>query len=649
MCGIAGILEHEPGRRPSPEALRRMAGVLHHRGPDEEGYFEDGPVSLAHRRLSIIDLSTGQQPMGTEDGSVWVVFNGEIYNYIDLKEHLEAKGHRFRTRSDTEVLLAMFLEYGLEAFPRINGMFACAFYDRRTGEIVLARDRFGKKPLFYHQGKERFLFGSEIKSLLAHGGVERKVDPCALHQYLTHSYIPGQRTILAGVRRLLPGHLLVVRNGGVTQRRYWKLAFATSAAPPDETEASEHLEKLLEGAVKRRLMSDVPLGAFLSGGLDSSVVVALMARFSDRPVRTFTIGFDEAGYSELEDARVVARWIGTDHQEMIVKPSALDILPDLVWHLDEPFGDSSAVPTYYVCRAARQHVTVALSGDGGDEVFAGYRRYQEIDRYRGMARVPPWIREKVVRPLTRTLPITWPGRNYMHALAEADDDGISHRLGIFPYIRDVLYTDDFRKAIGDYDPFEETERFLGEARHLDPVGKYQYLDTHHYLPGDILAKVDRMSMANSLEVRAPLLDHTLVEYMATLPVSFKLRGGVSKYLLRRVAGEMLPPSVLEKPKQGFAIPKDRWFKKELRSSAEEILLAPRTLAQGYFRRDTLQRMLDHHATGERDYSDWIWCLIVLETWFRTFLDEGDPPGRPGRWSEGHVRNRRNLHAHRARD
>jgi asparagine synthase (glutamine-hydrolysing) len=452
--------------------------------------------------------------------------------------------------------------------------------------------------------------------------MERKVNPHALHQYLTHCYISGEHTILEGIRRLPPAHLLVVRGQQVKLQRYWRLVFAPSTAAADEEEAAEHLEKVLEDSVKRRLMSDVPLGAFLSGGLDSSTIVALMARFSDRPVRTFTVGFEETGYSELEDARVVARSLGTEHQEMMVKPSAMDILPDLVWYLDEPFGDSSAIPTYYVCKAARQHVTVALSGDGGDEVFAGYRRYLEIERYRGMARIPGWVRGGVLRPLAQAIPITWPGRNYMHALAEADDDGIAHRLGIFPYIRDALYTEDFLKVIGSYDPFEETEQFLAESHHLDPVSKYQYLDTHQYLPGDILTKVDRMSMANSLEVRAPLLDVDLVEYMATLPLSCKLRGGVTKYLLRKVAGKLLPSSVLEKPKQGFAIPKGRWFQNELRSSAEEILLDPRTLSRGYFREDTIHRMLAHHASGRRDYSDWIWCLIVLEMWFRIFLDDG---------------------------
>ena len=621
MCGIAGVLEFESGLKPSLEGLQRMAGVLTHRGPDEEGFYRSGSVGLAHRRLSIIDLVSGQQPMVSPDGQVCVVFNGEIYNYPELKADLEQKGYVFRTRSDTEVLLALYLNCGLEAFPKINGMFACAFWDSRTYQLVLARDRFGKKPLFYYQDAHCLLFGSEIKAILAYGGIERKVNLGALHEYLTHSYIVGEQTIIAGIRRLLPAHVLVVRNGQAVCRPYWELTFQPGANPPNEAEAVERLEELLLQAVRRRLMSDVPLGAFLSGGLDSSAIVALMARLSDRPVRTFTIGFEESDYSELEDARTVARYLGTDHHEMIVKPSALDVLPDLVWHLDEPFGDSSAIPTFYVCRAARQHVTVALSGDGGDEVFAGYIRYREVEHYRRMGKIPAWIRHTIINPLTGALPFTWPGWNYLYAMGKWRDGGLPCGLGIYPYIQEKLYTPAFKTELQEYDPFEPTERLLRQTSDLDSISRYQYLDTLQYLPADILTKVDRMSMANSLEVRSPLLDHNLVEYMATLPVSLKLRGNISKYIFRKFCSQMLPPSVLTKRKQGFAIPKHRWFQTELRAFTEEILLDPKTLARGYFRKETLRQLLRHHATGQRDYSSWIWCLIVLEMWHRLFLDE----------------------------
>lgn len=620
MCGIAGILELDPGRKPSTEGLHRMAQALIHRGPDEEGFYQSGSVGLAHRRLSIIDLTSGQQPMESPDGQVCLVFNGEIYNYLELKTELEQKGYVFRTRSDTEVLLTLYLHYGLEAFSKVNGMFACAFWDHHNHQLVLARDRLGEKPLFYYQDTHRFLFGSEIKAMLAYGGIERKINQAALHDYLTHSYIVGEHTMIEGIRRLPPAHLLVVRNGQIICQPYWELKFQPTSNPLNEVEVVEQLGDRLRQAVKRQLMSDVPLGAFLSGGLDSSTVVALMAQFSDRPVQTFTVGFEESDYSELEDARIVSKYLGTEHHEIVIKPSALDILPNLVWHLDEPFGDSSAVPTYYVCQAARQHVTVALSGDGGDEAFAGYRRYQKVSRHQQMERIPTWIRSGIIKPLTQVLPFTWPGWNYLYALGESKIKGLPYGLSIYPYIQGKLYTPEFIRQLQGYNPFELTEQLLQQVEHLDPISRYQYLDTLQYLPADILTKVDRMSMANSLEVRPPLLDYTLVEYMATLPVSLKLRDNVSKYIFRKFCSQILPPSVLTKHKQGFAIPKDRWFQRELRASAEEILLDTKTLARGYFCKETLKRLLQHHVTGRRDYSTWIWCLIILEMWFRTFVD-----------------------------
>lgn len=621
MCGIAGIVEFASGRAPSVEGLQRMANALFHRGPDAGGVYRAGGVGLAHRRLSIIDLASGQQPMPSPDGQVCLVFNGEIYNFLELRHALERRGYAFRTRSDTEVLLALYLDAGLEAFAKLNGMFACAFWDGRSRQLVLARDRFGKKPLFYYQDGQRFMFASEIKALLAYGGIERRVDLTALHEYLTFGYITGAHTIVQGIRRLPPAHLLVVRDGRAMCRPYWEFTFQPAAKPPPEAEAVERLEDLLRQAVRRRLISDVPLGAFLSGGLDSSAVVALMAEASTRPVQTFTVGFEESDYSELEDARVVAEHLRTDHHELIVKPSAMDILPDLVWYLDEPCGDSSAVPTYYVCRAARQHVTVALSGDGGDEVFAGYRRYQDLTRYRRMARLPAWVRRGLVKPLSHVVPFTWPGWNYLYAMGALKNRELPCALGIYPYIQEQLYAPDLKRQLNGCDALAPVETLLRQAAHLDPVSRYQYLDTRHYLPGDILTKVDRMSMANSLEVRSPLLDYTLVEYMAALPVAFKLRQGLSKYIFRQVCSRLLPPSTLSKRKQGFAIPTDRWFQRELRASAEEILLDSRALARGYFRRDTLERLLRHHVSGRRDYSTWIWCLVVLEMWQRLFLDE----------------------------
>jgi asparagine synthase (glutamine-hydrolysing) len=620
MCGIAGVLLHDPGATPSGEGLERMGDVLRHRGPDEHGVRVCGPAGLSHRRLSIIDLVSGQQPMASPDGDVWLIFNGEIYNFPELQADLAADGHQFRTRSDTEVLLALFCRDGVAAFPKLNGMFACAFWDGRTRQLTLVRDRWGKKPLFYARTPEELRFGSEIKSILAYGPLDRRVHPGALNEYLSQGYVSGEATIFEGVRRLLPGHYLVAREGEVAVRPYYTLEFRPDPAPLPEPEFRERLRETLLGAVRRRLMSDVPLGAFLSGGLDSSIVVALMARLSDRPVRTFTIGFEESGYSEVEDARAVARHLGTDHTEMTVRPSAFEILPELVWHCDEPFGDSSAVPTYYVSRAARQHVTVALSGDGGDEVFAGYTRYRVIRDREGWRRVPGWLGRGVAGGLTRLLPFTTPGWNVLATIATLSGRGPIAGSGIYPYIRDILYTDDWRARTRAEDPSARIEEILAPVRHLDTVSQLQFLDMHRYLPGDILTKVDRMSMAVSLEVRAPLLDYEVVELMARAPVSVKLEGDVSKRALRELAAEYLPASTLEKRKHGFALPQGPWFRGDLRARAEEILLDPGTLARGYFRPDVLRRVLAEHRAGRRDYSTWLWCLIVLEMWHRLFVD-----------------------------
>ncbi|ANM31189.1 hypothetical protein ABI59_18850 [Acidobacteria bacterium Mor1] len=617
MCGIAGVLELS-GRDPSVEGLKRMASVLSHRGPDEQGHLSIGPMGLAHTRLSIIDLAAGQQPMISRDGNVSLSFNGEIYNFLELRELMEQRGHGFRTRCDTEVLLELYQERGLDAFAELNGMFAAAFWDKARRRLVLARDRFGKKPLFYYQSGERFVFGSEIKALLAYGGAPSEINPAALHDFLTYSYPVGDETILQGIKRLPPGHTLVLEDGRINVKPYWQLDYTPTRPAPSFDEALERTRDLLEAAVKRRMISDVPLGAFLSGGIDSSTVVALMSKVSSEPVRTFSIGFEEADYSELDDAREVAEHLGTDHQEIVVKPSAIDLLPDLVWHLDEPFGDSSAVPTYYVCQAARKHVTVALSGDGGDETFAGYPRYLHSEYYGKMSRVPGWLRKGVVRPLTGALPFTAPGWNWLHALGHVSDG--PHGLGIYPYIRDQLYTGDFLAALDGYDPFDRSREHLARVADLDPVSKHQYLDTHVYLPDDILVKVDRMSMAVSLEVRAPLLDFELVEYIASLPLEYKLQGGITKRILREAVAPLLPPASMTKKKQGFAIPKDQWFRGVLKGVAEEVLLEPRTLQRGYFREAPIKRMLRHHQSGKRDYSTWIWCLLMLEMWFRTVVE-----------------------------
>jgi asparagine synthase (glutamine-hydrolysing) len=621
MCGIAGIVELRPSGGVTREALERMSGLLRHRGPDDGGVCVIGAAGLAHRRLSIIDLSPGgHQPMVSADGSLTIVFNGEIYNFLELRAELEALGHVFRTRSDTEVLLKAYEVWGTASVERLNGMYAFAIWDEPRRRLFAARDRLGKKPFYYAHTGDRFVFGSEIKAVIVDPSVSREVDPSAVDEYLSHMAVGGPRTIFRHVRKLPPAHWLLLEAGNVTIESYWQLSFRADDPPRSEQEYLEGLETRFRDAVRRRMISDVPLGAFLSGGVDSSMVVAMMARHSDRPVKTFTIGFDEPGYSEIEDARLVARHLCTEHAEYVVKPEAISILPDLVWHFDEPFGDSSMIPTYYVCQMARREATVALSGDGGDEIFAGYTRYLRALEGRRWGMIPAPIRRGVLEPIGVGMPMDWPGRNQLLAIARHSPLAPGYGLGLYPYIKDRLYSPQMRSRLRAANGSTGDALATSGIASLDLLSRLQYLDTMHYLPDDILTKVDRASMAHALEVRAPLLDYTLVEYMATVPPSLKLKGGVAKYLFKKLGARYLPDSVFTKRKQGFGVPKGAWFQRDLKGVARERLLDPRTLRRGYFRRDVMERILANHEAGRRDYSDWIWCLLVLEEWHRTFID-----------------------------
>jgi asparagine synthase (glutamine-hydrolysing) len=623
MCGIAGAIETAKPSRLTEPVLTRMADLIAHRGPDDQGAQIIGPAGLAHRRLSIIDLSpAGHQPMNLEEAGLTVVFNGEIYNFPELRSELEGRGIVFRTRSDTEVLLRAYEAWGVDSLQRLNGMFAFALWDHPRRRLFAARDRLGKKPLFYHQSEGRLVFASEMKAILGYGEIDREVDPVALDDFLSTGCIAAPRTILRAVRKLPPAHYLLFERDRLTIHRYWDIAFRVAEPERNEEEYAERLEELFRAAVRRRLISDVPLGAFLSGGIDSSAVVGMMAKLSDHPVKTYTIGFDEKGYSEIEDARRIAKHFGTDHHEFEVRPSAISILPDLVWHFDEPFGDSSAIPTYYVSKIAVEHVKVALAGDGGDELFAGYTRYLDSLRTPPYHLIPEPLRKHVLGPIAKRLPLNAPGRNRLYAAAHHVPLTPGYGLGLFPYIKERLMTSEMKTQVA---LAEEPDCGLledEELRSMDPLSRLQYIDTKRYLPEDILTKVDRMSMAHSLEVRAPLLDYTLVEYVASIPSNFKLRDGVPKYLFRRMASKYLPPEVLRKPKQGFGVPTGSWFQQELRDHARSILLDPKSLDRGYFQRGTIQRVLDLHALGQRDYGTWIWCLLVLEQWHRLFLDAG---------------------------
>jgi asparagine synthase (glutamine-hydrolysing) len=629
MCGIAGIAD-VTGRPVDGTLLRAMTSIQSHRGPDGEGFVCRGPVGLGHRRLAIIDLVTGEQPMASDDGRVWLVFNGEIYNYRELRGELEGRGVRFRTASDTEVILRAYEADGFGCVNRLRGMFAFAILDERTRRLFLARDRVGIKPLVYSWDGRRLLFASEIKGLLEDGSVSREIDPAALADYLTYHYVPAPRTMFRSVRKLPPASTLVLPldGGEPVVSRYWQLRFR----PDRRIGESEWLERLgghLADAVKSHMVSDVPIGAFLSGGVDSSTVVALMARSTPTPIRTFSIGFAETDFDELAFARQVAARYGTDHFELVVKPNALDVLPKLAWHFDEPFADSSAIPTYYVSKITREHVTVALSGDGGDENFAGYRRYARAEQFHG--KLDQGL-GRLARPLLalagRMLPLGAPGQAYTSLLGAG---GVERYLGLVSYerrssARRLLADDLGAVARGVADP-AAFRRLAADGCSSDYVSMLQHIDIETYLPDDILSKVDRASMAVSLEARVPLLDHVLMEFVATIPASFKLRNGTGKHLLKRAMLGSLPSEILSRRKMGFGVPLGAWFSRELRDMTRDILLSPSARQRGVFRTAEVERLLLVHDAGRRDCSARLWALVCFELWMRQW--GGGPQGGSG--------------------
>ncbi len=617
MCGIAGIFEFESGAKASAEAVRRMCEVIRHRGPDDQGIYCQGPIGLGARRLSIIDLTTGHQPLANEDQSVWVVFNGEIYNFRELRQKLEGLGHRFSTATDTEVIVHLYEEYGVDFVRHLRGMFAIALWDNRAHRLLLVRDRLGIKPLYYWQQANRLVFGSELKCLLQLPGTRPSIDLESLNRYLSLGYIPDPDTIFQGVRKLPPGRLLLVEAPTVREQQYWELPWPEESAPPSEEECCEQLRELLRESVRLRLVSDVPLGALLSGGIDSSTVVAVMSRLLDRPVKTFSIGFSEEDFNELAYARQVARHLGTEHHELVVRPQAAHLFGRLIGYFDEPFGDASAVPTFLVSQLARESVTVALSGDGGDELFAGYDRYPEASRQRLFDRLPRAFRRNVLLPLSQKLPYGAYGKSYLRRMAL--NDGLERYLDavLLPLpIKERLVTPGFRAEVNTLDCSEVLRQFVPNGHRYLLLDRIVYLDTKTELPGDILTKVDRMSMAHSLEVRVPLLDHRLVEYVARLPMRYKLRGATTKYLFKKAFGDLLPPGILTRRKMGFALPLPHWFAHDLREFLRDVLFDPRALQRGYFNATFVDALVREHARGRRDNSSLLWRLLALEIWHR---------------------------------
>jgi len=623
MCGICGIFEY--GRRTDVpgEVVHRMNQTMVHRGPDDGGVFVGPGIGLGHRRLSIIDVAGGHQPMSNEDDTVWVLLNGEIYNYPELRAELLQRGHKFKTKSDTEAIVHLYEDYAENCFRKLRGMFSIAIWDSRERKLVLARDRVGKKPLFYAADHSRILFGSELKALLAGDSLARDTDDQALSDYFSFGYIPAPKTIYRSIRKVMPGHYLVASASGVRETCYWDLSFR-NVEDHSEAEWGERLRHELCEATRVRLMSDVPLGAFLSGGIDSSAVVAMMSHLMKRAVTTCSIGFEEEKYNEAEYARQVSKLFKTDHHEEVVQPNAIEIVDKLAWHYDEPFADSSAIPTYYVSKIARSQVTVALGGDGGDESFAGYRRYK-LDYYENRLRrhVPVALRRNVFGPLGRLYPaLAWAPRVFrakatFQSLSRSPLEGYFNSVSYFrPDDKARLLSSDFQARLGGYDSIDVFRTYYDRADTDDPLSKIQYVDIKTYLPDDILTKVDRASMAVSLEVRAPMLDHKFMECVASIPSNLKLRNGVGKYILKKALEPKLPAQILYRSKQGFAIPLDQWFRRELKDMAHHIIVET---TDGILDPSFLKKIWNQHQKGTYDRSALLWATLMFRKWQQTYF------------------------------
>ncbi len=608
MCGIYGAFSTDRARAVEPALLERMGNALAHRGPDGGGTHQAGSLGIGMRRLSIIDLASGDQPIPNEDGTIWVVFNGEIYNYRELTSDLRSRGHRFTTASDTEVLVHLYEEHGERCVEPLRGMFAFAIWHSARRTLFLARDRLGIKPLYYAATPQGLLFGSELKALLQSPWLSRRLDRKALTAYLLYGYVPDPLSILEGVAKLPPGHTLLVEEGRpASPRRYWQATrlFLESASPPSEDAAADALWAHLEDAVRSHLVSDVPVGAFLSGGLDSSTVVAIMAGASSLPIKTFSVGFREDRYNELPHARQIAEAYGTEHYELLVEPNDLKALDELLSGFDEPFADSSAIPTFLVSRLARQHVKVVLSGDGGDEIFAGYDRYRVDHRRRHLGLIGDLHLGAPLRALSTILPVGG-GKNTLYNLSHPRTRRYLDSLSLFP-------EPSLGSVLGSGQPAPAFPLEAMADPELDALSRLQDLDIKTYLPGDILTKVDRMSMANSLEARVPLLDHRLVEFACRLPADLRMRSGVTKYLLKRALRDRIPTELLTRPKQGFGVPLESWFSGSIRGFFRDQLGDGRRLAAIGIARNGLRSLQDlFERTGRRDYCDRLWSLVVLD-------------------------------------
>ncbi len=627
MCGIVGFTSKHFGDE-ERAILERMNAAILHRGPDEDGYYTAEGIGMAMRRLSIIDLASGQQPIHNRDRSKWIVYNGEVYNYQSLRSDLEDGGDSFYTNSDTEAIVHLYDKHGKDCLKYLRGMFAFAIWDDRDKSLFIARDRVGKKPLLYsHRPNGDLVFGSEFRALLEHPSISRDIDRDAIDKYLSYLCVPAPLTAFREIRKLEPGHWLFWKDGEITTERYWLPDFSEKIDVSEE-EAIEETTRILREAVKLRMISEVPLGAFLSGGVDSSTVVALMAEVSDRPVKTFSIGFEEQDYSELEHARKVADHIGAEHSEFIVRPDALEVLPTLVDHYGEPYADSSAIPTYYVARETRKHVTVALNGDGGDESFAGYERYAAMLLAEKYSSIPKALRKLLIEFPLSALPTSELRRSrvrdakrFLSAANLPTTERYFRWVSTFERsAKETLYTPEFRESLNGSDSSQTLEQWFRKANGYSRLDSVLLTDLMTYLPNDLLVKVDIASMANSLEARSPFLDHELIEFAASLPPALKIRRTETKSLLKKVAARLVPGDVVYRRKMGFGVPIGKWFRGEMKDFLRGRLLSDRSLGRGIVRSEEVMRYVQEHVDGRKDHAFKLWTLLMLELWFERFID-----------------------------
>jgi asparagine synthase (glutamine-hydrolysing) len=625
MCGIVGQVRPQ-GEAVDGELLARMCAALEHRGPDSRGLHHRGRAGIGIQRLRVIDLSTGDQPIFNEDRSVVVVMNGEIYNYRELRDELRARGHVFATQGDTEVIVHLYEEHGADCVRHLHGMFAFSLWDERRQQLLLARDRVGKKPLLYNLRDGVLTWASEMNALLQNGDIPREPDPVSLDRYLAYGYVPAPRSALRDVAKLPPAHTLLFRDGRITLSKYWSLDYSRKLDAPVE-ELGERIRAALLEATRKRLIADVPLGAFLSGGIDSSAVVAAMAQLSPEPVRTFSIGFDHAGFDELPHARAIARQFGTVHEEFEVRAEAVEIVPRIVRHYGEPFADSSAIPSFYLSELTRRHVTVALNGDGGDESFAGYQRYVANAVAGRLDRIPAPLR-RAVAALAARVPdrgVESSKANRFRRLGGALALDPAQRYARYQSWfgaeqREALYTREFAAELGGADAGEEIASRWAAASGDSIVDRMLEVDASTYLVDDLIAKVDIATMAHALEARSPLLDHQLMELAASIPGHLKVRGGEKKWIFREALRPWLPSEILDRPKQGFSVPLSSWLRGDLQGWARDILLDPATLGRGQFEPTAVRGLLDRHAAGSDGDAKRIYALLMLELWQREFVD-----------------------------